>query len=141
MCDGSCTVGDNVSQASSRVGPGLCRIGADWKRVHHGQAGERRAASMLFLFSVVFGTLGVALGKVSTACPASCVSDGLLNGQHLVRVGTSSDSSLHTTRDSRKWGGVYSSLSGLGFPGALALRLADTLPGSCPKRAPRPPLR
>lgn len=43
---------------------------------------------MLFLFSVVFGTLGVALGKVSTACPASCVSDGLLNGQHLVRVGT-----------------------------------------------------
>ena len=88
MCDGSCTVGDNVSQASSRVGPGFCRIGADWKRVHHGQAGERRAASMLFLFSVVFGTLGVALGKVSTACPASCVSDGLLNGQHLVRVGT-----------------------------------------------------
>ena len=43
---------------------------------------------MLFLFSVVFGTLGVALGKVSTACPAWCVSDGLLNGQHLVRVGT-----------------------------------------------------
>lgn len=96
---------------------------------------------MLFLFSVVFGTLGVALGKVSTACPASCVSDGLLNGQHLVRVGTSSDSSLHTTRDSRKWGGVYSSSSGLGFPGVLALRLADTLPGSCPRRAPRPPLR
>lgn len=47
---------------------------------------------MLFLFSVVFGTLGVALGKVSTACPASCVSDGLLNGQHLVRVGTKSRS-------------------------------------------------
>lgn len=44
---------------------------------------------MLFLFSVVFGTLGVALGKVSTACPAKCVSDGLLNGQQLVRVGTS----------------------------------------------------
>jgi hypothetical protein len=49
---------------------------------------------MLFLFSVVFATLGVALGKVSIACPAWCVSDGLLNGQHLVRVGTYSDSSL-----------------------------------------------
>ena len=59
-------------------------------------AGKRRGApfvrtSMLFLFSVVFGTLGVALGKVSTACPAWCVSDGLLNGQQLVRVGTHSD--------------------------------------------------
>lgn len=46
---------------------------------------------MLFLFSVVFGTLGAALGKVGSACPARCVSEGLLNGQHLVRVGTYSD--------------------------------------------------
>jgi hypothetical protein len=45
---------------------------------------------MLFFFRVVFGTLGVALGKVITACPAWCVSDGLLNGQQLVRVGTNS---------------------------------------------------
>ena len=80
---------------------------------------------MLFLFSVVFGTLGVALGKVSTACPASCVSDGLLNGQHLVRVGTNSDSSLHAMRDSRRWGGGYSSSSGAGFPGALAFPCHD----------------
>jgi hypothetical protein len=43
---------------------------------------------MLIFFRVVFGTLGAALGKVITACPAWCVSDGLLNGQQLVRVGT-----------------------------------------------------
>jgi hypothetical protein len=48
---------------------------------------------MLILFSFEFGTLGAALGKVDTACPARCVSDGLLNGQQLVRVGTYSDSS------------------------------------------------
>jgi hypothetical protein len=47
---------------------------------------------MLILFSFVFGTLCAALGKVSTACPARCVSEGLLNGQQLVRVGTNSDS-------------------------------------------------
>jgi hypothetical protein len=46
---------------------------------------------MLILFRIVFGTLGAALGKVMTACPAWCVSDGLLNGQQLVRVGTNSD--------------------------------------------------
>lgn len=60
-------------------------------RAHAGELLDH--TSMLFLFSVVFGTLGVALGKVSTACPAKCVSDGLLNGQQLVRVGTYSDSS------------------------------------------------
>ncbi|KPU61551.1 hypothetical protein AN403_5618 [Pseudomonas fluorescens] len=49
------------------------------------------AGSMLILFRIVFGTLGVAPGKVMTACPAWCVSDGLLNGQQLVRVGTNSD--------------------------------------------------
>ena len=41
---------------------------------------------MLILFRIVFGTLGAALGKVMTARPAWCVSDGLLNGQQLVRV-------------------------------------------------------
>jgi hypothetical protein len=46
---------------------------------------------MLILFRIVFGTLGAALGKVMTARPAWCVSDGLLNGQQLVRVGTHSD--------------------------------------------------
>jgi hypothetical protein len=45
---------------------------------------------MLVFFSFVFGTLGAALGKVSTACPAKCISDGLLDGQQLVRVGTHS---------------------------------------------------
>jgi hypothetical protein len=45
---------------------------------------------MLILFRIVFGTLGAALGKVMTARPAWCVSDGLLNGQQLVRVGTNS---------------------------------------------------
>ena len=49
------------------------------------------AGSMLILFSFEFGTLGAALGKVSIARPAWCVSDGLLNGQQLVRVGTNSD--------------------------------------------------
>jgi hypothetical protein len=46
---------------------------------------------MLILFRVVFETLGAALGKVMIARPAWCVSDGLLNGQQLVRVGTHSD--------------------------------------------------
>ena len=45
---------------------------------------------MLILFRIVFGTLGSVLGKVMTARPAWCVSDGLLNGQQLVRVGTHS---------------------------------------------------
>jgi hypothetical protein len=67
--------------------------------VHPG--GWRNAAQildytpMLFLFSVVLGTLGAALGKVGSACPARCLSEGLLNGQHLVRVGTYPDLSLH----------------------------------------------
>jgi hypothetical protein len=54
---------------------------------------------MLILFRVVFGTLGAALGKVMTARPAWCVSDGLLNGQQLVRVGTHSDKVQATSRD------------------------------------------
>ncbi|CAI8822363.1 hypothetical protein EMIT0196MI5_200077 [Pseudomonas sp. IT-196MI5] len=56
------------------------------------------AGSMLILFRVVFGTLGTALGKVMIARPAWCVSDGLLNGQQLVRVGTHSDKVQATSR-------------------------------------------
>ena len=74
---------------ASPVLPGF----ADWcvdKYSHGVLARHSTAGSMLILFRIVFGTLGAALGKVMTARPAWCVSDGLLNGQQLVRVGTHS---------------------------------------------------
>jgi hypothetical protein len=105
---------------------------------------------MLFLFSVVFGTLGVALGKVSTACPAWCVFRRIAEWPALGQGGHPFRLVSPMPRMTAEGGeGSILLRQGPGFRARwrfvvitadhhLIERLADTLPGSRPRHAPRP---